>query len=369
MKQIFLIFTVSMGMSIAKAQTIPTYDAIELSRGAWPYIRFTENGINTARIQGTGGNFAVTSLNGATNYFTVNSTSGNVGVGTNSPTAKLEINQPGYGLNLGMKIWAGNNNNIFTNSQIQLSWNGGAGAYSHAIKSRHMSGSVNGNAIDFYLWQPGDPINGEGTLSTMTLNGGNVGIGTTTPIAKLHMIIPISTSTVVGDPNAYGAVISDNSSSTLAIRSLGSGTMHLTTDGSGRKLVLGGGNFEQTLFVNSGGNVGIGTSSPDAKLAVSGQVHAQEVKVSVTVPGPDYVFEKDYKLTSLEEIKNYIDQNKHLPEVPSAKEMEKNGVQLGEMNMLLLKKIEELTLYVIEQKNEISELRKENKEIKRLIKQ
>jgi hypothetical protein len=181
------------------------------------------------------------------------------------------------------------------------------------------------------------------------LNGGNVGIGTTTPVAKLHMIIPISTSTVVGDPNAYGAVISDNSSSTLAIRSLGSGTMHLTTDGSGRKLVLGGGNFEQTLFVNSGGNVGIGTSSPDAKLAVAGQIHAQEVKVSVTVPGPDYVFEKNYKLTSLEEIKNYIDQNKHLPEVPSAKEMEKNGVQLGEMNMLLLKKIEELTLYVIEQ--------------------
>jgi len=100
------------------------------------------------------------------------------------------------------------------------------------------------------------------------------------------------------------------------------------------------------------GNVGIGTPSPDAKLAVAGQVHAQEVKVSVTVPGPDYVFEKDYKLTSLEDIKSYIDQNKHLPEVPSAKEMEKNGVQLGEMNMLLLKKIEELTLYIIELKNE-----------------
>ena len=101
-----------------------------------------------------------------------------------------------------------------------------------------------------------------------------------------------------------------------------------------------------------GGNVGIGTISPDAKLAVSGQVHAQEVKVSIAVPGPDYVFDKNYKLSSLEEIKNYIDQNKHLPEIPSAKEMEKNGIQLGEMNMLLLKKIEELTLYVIELKEE-----------------
>ena len=99
-------------------------------------------------------------------------------------------------------------------------------------------------------------------------------------------------------------------------------------------------------------------------LAVKGQVYANEVKVDLSVPGPDYVFEKDYKLTSLEEIKNYIDQNKHLPEVPSAAAMEKNGVQLGEMNMLLLKKIEELTLYSIEMNAMMQEMRKENKELK-----
>jgi hypothetical protein len=123
------------------------------------------------------------------------------------------------------------------------------------------------------------------------------------------------------------------------------------------------------------GNVGIGNNAPDAKLTVSGQVHAQEVKVTVSAPGPDYVFEKNYKLTSLEEIKNYIDKNKHLPEVPSAKEMEKNGVQLGEMNMLLLKKIEELTLYVIEQErkfkakdDEIKDLKSEMELIKRKLK-
>jgi hypothetical protein len=104
------------------------------------------------------------------------------------------------------------------------------------------------------------------------------------------------------------------------------------------------------LTATQDGNVGIGNTNPDAKLTVSGQVHAQEVKVTVNAPGPDYVFEKDYALPSLDQIKNYIEENKHLPEVPSAKEMEKNGVQLGEMNMLLLKKIEELTLYVIELK-------------------
>jgi hypothetical protein len=81
-------------------------------------------------------------------------------------------------------------------------------------------------------------------------------------------------------------------------------------------------------------------------------VHAKEVKVDLNVPGPDYVFEKDYNLMSLEEIKAYIEKHKHLPEVPSAKEMETNGVNLSEMNMILLKKVEELTLHVIELKKE-----------------
>jgi len=104
------------------------------------------------------------------------------------------------------------------------------------------------------------------------------------------------------------------------------------------------------VIIKNNGYVGIGSLNPDALLAVKGQIQANEVKVDISVPGPDYVFEKEYKLSSLEDIKTYIDQNKHLPEVPSAKEMEKNGVLLGEMNILLLKKIEELTLYVIELK-------------------
>jgi Phage T4 tail fibre len=100
------------------------------------------------------------------------------------------------------------------------------------------------------------------------------------------------------------------------------------------------------------GNVGIGTTSPDQKLTVKGTIHSQEVKVDLSVPGPDYVFEKSYKLPTLRQVESYIGANKHLPEVPSAQEMEKNGVNIGEMNMLLLKKVEELTLYVIELKKE-----------------
>jgi hypothetical protein len=107
-------------------------------------------------------------------------------------------------------------------------------------------------------------------------------------------------------------------------------------------------------FLVMGNNVGIGTMSPDSKLTVAGNIHAKEVKVTLNAGSvPDYVFSQDYKLQSLQEIEEYIKQNSHLPEIPSAKEIEKNGLLLAQMNMSLLKKIEELTLYMIEMKKEL----------------
>jgi len=111
---------------------------------------------------------------------------------------------------------------------------------------------------------------------------------------------------------------------------------------------------------SSNGNVGIGTTSPDANLTVNGTIHAKEVKVDLSVPGPDYVFEKNYKLKTLPEVNRYITLNKHLPEIPSAKSMEENGINVSELNMKLLKKVEELTLYLIEQNKEIADQRSTN---------
>ncbi|WP_185218118.1 hypothetical protein [Sphingobacterium mizutaii] len=106
------------------------------------------------------------------------------------------------------------------------------------------------------------------------------------------------------------------------------------------------------------GNVGIGTVSPNVKLAINGNIRAREVKVDAS-GWPDYVFKKDHHLPSLKETEEFIKQNGHLPGVPSALDAESNGISLGEMNKILLKKIEEITLYLIDKDKEIDSLRKE----------
>jgi len=131
-------------------------------------------------------------------------------------------------------------------------------------------------------------------------------------------------------------------------------------------------NMNETHQVNNflilGNNVGIGTSNPTSKLTVAGNIHSKEVKVTVDAGVvPDYVFADDYKLKSLQEIESYIKENKHLPEIPSAKEIEKNGLMLAEMNMSLLKKMEEMTLYMIEMKKENEYLKNNQKELEKRI--
>ena len=110
----------------------------------------------------------------------------------------------------------------------------------------------------------------------------------------------------------------------------------------------------QHAYYNAG-NVGIGTNNPQAKLAVNGKVAAKEVKVEL-IGWPDYVFEKEYKLQPLEEVASYIRENKHLPGIPSAERVSKEGLDLGAMNVRLLEKIEELTLHIIEQNRRLEAL-------------
>ncbi|WP_208112288.1 hypothetical protein [Pedobacter metabolipauper] len=114
-----------------------------------------------------------------------------------------------------------------------------------------------------------------------------------------------------------------------------------------------------TYLTIKAGNVGIGTVTPLEKLSVNGKIRAHEIKVE-TANWPDYVFEKEYKITPLTELENYINDHKHLPEIPSAHEAELNGVDLGDMNKLLLKKVEELTLHLIEKDKDLKRQEKLN---------
>ncbi|WP_052496580.1 hypothetical protein [Pedobacter lusitanus] len=121
--------------------------------------------------------------------------------------------------------------------------------------------------------------------------------------------------------------------------------------------------YGDDIIIDGLGNIGMGTSSPGEKLSVNGKIRAQEIQVEIQ-NWPDYVFEDSYKLKTLTELENYIRLNKHLPEVPAAGEAEQEGIELGKMNKLLLKKIEELTLHLIEQQKMID---KQGKQIDLLL--
>lgn len=123
-----------------------------------------------------------------------------------------------------------------------------------------------------------------------------------------------------------------------------------------------------TNLTEKNGKIGIGTTSPDELLTVKGKIHTQEVLVDLDgAVAPDYVFEKyftgssevmpEYKLISLEELEAFLKENKHLPNVPSAETMQTEGISLKEMNLILLQKIEELTLYTLQQQKEIDALK------------
>ncbi|OWK68860.1 hypothetical protein [Pedobacter sp. AJM] len=100
-------------------------------------------------------------------------------------------------------------------------------------------------------------------------------------------------------------------------------------------------------------NVGIGTATPTERLSVNGKIRAHEIKVE-TNNWPDYVFSTGYKRLSLPELKKFITQNRHLPGVPNARAVQQHGIDLGEMNRVLLQKIEELTLHLIEKDKQIT---------------
>jgi hypothetical protein len=153
-------------------------------------------------------------------------------------------------------------------------------------------------------------------------SGGNVGIGTASPTARL---------TVANNDDVKLKLFSNGGSVGVL------DTVANSNEGTGRWLAIN----------PSGGNVGIGTSNPTQKLDVAGSVKATSF-ITPARTYADYIFAPDYKLPSLDEVEEHIKTHQHLPGVPSEKEVMANGINLGDMQVKLLAQIEQLTLHVIE---------------------
>jgi hypothetical protein len=281
--------------------------------------------------------------------------SNNIGVGTATPDFKLHILDGNGGAQLKFQRGTGiatitqlnNLNDLFIDAPAGLMLNyGGGNVGIGTMPSQHRLHIKDGNGGAQLKFQRGTGI---ATIEQdidlndlyieapaglmLNYGGGNVGIGTVPSQYKLH--------------------IKDGNGGAQLKFQRGTGIATISQDNNLNDLYI---DAPAGLLLNyGGGNVGIGTAHPDRKLTVKGVIHAEEVLVDLNVPGPDYVFEKDYDLLSLSELETYINQNKHLPEVPSAREMETEGLNLKEMNLLLLKKVEELTLHLIEQSKKQAE--------------
>jgi hypothetical protein len=194
---------------------------------------------------------------------------------------------------------------------------------------------------------------------------GNVGIGTTIPNSKL--VVASSDYGITINPNALAGGLGFNRNALDgAIFNTSKSAWQFSARDEMFTLEGYNGPPSALFTVLKNGFIGIGTVSPGYKLDVIGTIRAREIKVDLT--GADYVFENEYNLMPLTELEKFIKINKHLPEIAAAKDMQENGANLGELNTKLLQKIEELTLYTIEQNKKIITLEKKMEKMESALK-
>ncbi|HYK45456.1 MAG TPA: bZIP transcription factor [Parafilimonas sp.] len=270
--------------------------------------------------------------------------SGRVGIGTRTPTAQLDVNSTATGQ---IARFNGGSSSMYVSLLEGGVYRGYIGSY-----------AGNNEDVDFGT---GSSTSGKLHLTIKAVpkltidNTGRVGIGTVSPVARMEIYHNSSVSNpqllLYESANDYARLSFQNTATTSYFSIAGLPA----TATAASKLNFYYSAFGDIMTVQGNGHVGILTTNPQYQLSVNGTIQAKEVRVESG--WADYVFDKEYKLTSLEELEQYITTNKHLPGVAPAAEVQKDGMKVGEMNKAMMEKIEELTLYVIQ-------LGKENKQLK-----
>lgn len=317
-------------------------------------------------------------------------TAQSVGIGTTTPnsSAALHVNSTTKGLLIPTLTTAQRNAIvspaegliIFNTSTSQLNQRQ-SGAWKILINNDSWTGGGSGQMFNI-----GDNIgiNTAGPAERLDVNGnmrlsgyigdvndnvkvlGNIGIGVTAPEDKLHVRSSASGVGVIVD--AINPIIQLRQSNFPSAGYTNKGFLQLSTNdvrigtnsgNDGGKFIIRMNGTNQ-VFVHDNGYVSIGTSTYAGgyRLSIAGKAICEELKVQLSGSWPDYVFDKKYDLMPLPELEQFINTNKHLPNIPKAVEVEKSGIEVGDMQKRMMEKIEELTLYIIGLQQQINDLKK-----------
>ncbi len=241
---------------------------------------------------------------------------GTVGIGTNVPGAQLHVVGPDNdGVTAGIKIQAGSQQMLLDGNEID------------GLSGLYLNYNTNKNVL-------------------VAQGGGNVGMGTIAPAYKLD----VRGNRIQLKENATNHWIAMRTDGAAVDLGFGNTNFFLTPQNVGEKIFL-------DPFKRSGVTIGTQTLPAGYRLAVDGRIICEELRVEMSGSWPDYVFADDYALMPLSELEAQIKAKRHLPGMPTATEVESTGIAVGEMQKKMMEKIEELTLYIIEQQKEIDALK------------